>query len=274
LTAAWRDLLRSKLLLFAWVFCIWGVIGSAAFVLGTASNGRRVSLWDTAESLLWSPLVPKLELWFIWALTLFFVVAKLTRVVNRWAQLAVAGAVAALALSLWLNTTTGLTGSAKYYFFFLAGIYLRDVILRFSRTSSRLVQLSVVVLWAAVSVTLPLLGIRDVWGLYFVNCVLGVCAGIVLSRGLARLRVLGRIGQQTLAIYLAHTPIIIVLSFALSLTPVPQAMTPDLLATPLVASGAVLVALLLHHWCSRRRVLRHLYTPPLHLLDRPISATR
>jgi uncharacterized membrane protein YcfT len=274
LVARWRDLLRSKLLLFAWVFCVWEVIGSATFVLGSASNGRRVSLWDTAVSLLWSPLVPKLELWFIWALALFFVLAKLTRVVTPWAQLAIAAAVAAVALSLWVNTTTGLTGSAKYYFFFLAGVYLRAAIMRFSRISSRMVLVGVVVVWAALSVSLTLLEMRDVWGLYFVNCVLGVCGGIVLSRVLSRVRVIGRIGQRTLPIYLAHTPIIIVLSFALSLTPVPQLMSPDVLGTALVGCGAVSLALLLFRWCSRRRVLRYLYTPPLHLLDRRVTASK
>jgi uncharacterized membrane protein YcfT len=270
LHSSWRALLRSKLALFAWVFCIWGAIGSATFVLGSASNGRRVSIPDTAHALLWSPLYPKLELWFIWALTLFFVVAKLTRAVNRWVQLSLTAVLAAVALTLWFDVTTGPTGSAKYYFFFLSGIYLRDLVVALGQLSHRLVLVGVFAGWAAVSVTVSLLGLRELWGVYFVNCVVGVAGGIVLSRFLSRLSVLRRVGRQTLPIYLAHTPIIIVISFALSLTPLPRLVAPDLLATPLVGTAAVAAALLLYGWASRRPVLRYLYAPPLQLLGRKV----
>jgi uncharacterized membrane protein YcfT len=271
LHASWRALLRSKLALFAWVFCVWGVIGSATFVLGSASNGRRVSIPDTAHALLWSPLYPKLELWFIWALTLFFVVAKLTRSLNRWVQLSVTALLAAVALTLWFDITTGPTGSAKYYFFFLLGIYLRDLVIALGQLSHRLVLVAVFVAWAGVSTTVSLLGLRDLWGVYFVNCVIGVAGGIVVSRFLSRFSVLRRLGQQTLPIYLAHTPIIIVIAFALSLTPLPGLFAPDLLATPLVAVAALMIALYLYGWASRRPVLRYLYAPPLQLLNRTVT---
>ena len=274
LHASWGALFRAKLALFAWVFCVWEVIGSATFVLGSASNGRRVSIPDTAHALLWSPLYPKLELWFIWALTLFFIVAKLTRAVNRWVQLGLAAVLAAVALTLWFDVTTGPTGSAKYYFFFLAGIYLRELVMRLGQHGNRMVLVAVFVAWAGVSTAVSLLGLRDIWGVYFVNCVVGVAGGIVLSRFLSRFSVLGRIGQQTLPIYLAHTPIIIVITFALSLTPLPEMFGPDLLATPLVGVAALTTALLLYAWASKRPLLQYLYVPPLHLLDRTIAVRK
>ncbi|MET0694737.1 MAG: acyltransferase family protein [Propionibacteriaceae bacterium] len=267
LRASWRDLVRAKVVLFAWVFFIWETIGSIAFVLGTATNGHRVSLWDTGISLLISPLVPKLELWFIWALTLFFVLAKLTRAVPVWVQLGITALVSATALTLWLNTTTGATGSAKYYFFFLAGIYLRELILKFGSTPQVPVLVVAFVAWGAVSFSLSFLGLRGVFGLYFLNCVLGVIGGIAVSRVLTRLPVLHRIGTQTLPIYLAHTPIIIVISFLLSLTPLPDLGGPDILATPLLGVTAVTLALLLYGVCQHNGVLRYLYAPPLHLFD-------
>lgn len=269
LHATWRELVRAKVALFVWVFLVWETIGSAAFVLGTASDGRRVNLLDTGISLLISPLVPKLELWFIWALTLFFVFAKLTRSVPVWVQLAVTAALSAVALTLWINTTTGATGSAKYYFFFLAGIYLRSHILTFGASRSRTLLVATFLTWAVVSTGLSLLGWRDVFGLYFLNCLLGVAGGIAVSRALVRLGLLHRIGTQTLPIYLAHTPLIIVISFVLSRTGLPHLARPDLLATPVTAVVAVTLALVLYSWCSRSP-LRYLYEPPLHLLDRRV----
>lgn len=268
LTANWRDLWRAKLVLFLWVFIVWEVIGSVVFILGTAIDGQRVSIKDTVVALLISPVFPRLELWFIWALSIFFVLAKLTRSVNKWVQLGLAAIVSAVALTLWLSFTTGVTGSLKYYFFFLAGIYLRDLLINFGSLANRSILIGVLGLWVLISVGLSYFGIRQVAGLYFLNCLLGVLAGIVLSRALSRIDLIGWAGRNTLPIYLAHTPIIILASFALSLTALPVLMSQDLIVTPIVAVAAVAASLWLHRVCQRR-VLRYLYEPPMHLLSRP-----
>ena len=269
--ASWRSLLRSKLALFVWVFCVWEFIGSCAFVLGTAANGHRVSLWDTGIGLLVSPLLPRLELWFIWALTLFFVIAKLCRRINPWLQLGVAAAVSIVSLTVWINTTTGATGSAKYYFFFLAGIYLRTAIQKFGASRNTGLLVLVFVAWAAVSVTLSVLHLRGTFGLYFLNCLLGVLGGIALSRFLSSVSFLGWIGKRTLPIYLAHTPVIIVIAFALSRTSIAAGGGQDVLATPIVAGCAVALALAAYVW-SAGKPLAVLYDPPRQVLDRVVPA--
>ena len=265
MTAPWRQLLRSKLLLFIWVFAIWEIIGSAAFVLGTAANGRRVSLWDTAVSLLISPLFPRLELWFIWALTLFFVIAKLTRKLHYWLQLGVAGVISMVALTVWLNQTTGLTGSMKYYVFFLIGLHLRSAVLAFGGTRRRLLLFLGLAGWGLISASLVLLQWREIFGLYFLNCLAGVVGGIALSRLVATIPIIASVGRQTLPIYLAHTPLIIVTMYVLSVTPIPQLMPHAVVVTPLVALAAVGAALALHRVCMRG-LLKVLYEPPMWLL--------
>lgn len=262
LTAQWRDLLRVKTLLFGWVFLMWEVIGSAAITLGQIAQGQGVGLRSTVASLLISPIYPRFELWFIWALAVFFIVAKITRTVRPWFQLVIAGVGSAIALGLLLNSNNGWTGSAKYYFFFLVGLYLRKEVIRFSQLPSRLIAFGVPFLWILVSVALSVLGIRSIFPLYFLNCVLGVFAGICLSQLVMKSRILSYLGRNTLPIYLAHTPIIIAIVFLVSLLPTPHnliilAVAPALLAVCAIASSIGLFRLM------GSTTAAFLYEPPL-----------
>lgn len=261
----WRTLFRSKILLFAWVFLVWELIGTVVFMLGQVTTGKGVNVLGSIEALLISPVLPRFELWFIWALMLFFIVAKATRRIDPRIQLVAVGVMSLVALTIWPTVTTGWTGSAKYYFFFLAGIYLRNQLLRFGAVRSHTLLAGVIALWAVLSITFAVLDIRGVPGLYFVNCVAGVFGGIALSRVLGRVNLLSRIGKQTLPIYLAHTPIIIVLSFVLSLPvifPWVNAIAP--VVPLLVAPLAIYLALALYHLCRTRDVM-FLYEPPAKL---------
>ncbi len=261
LAVDWGTLLRSKLLLFAWVFAVWEIIGSFVFLLGQAATGTAINLLGSAEALLMSPVLPRFELWFIWALMLFFVIAKATRRLDVRLQLVLAASIAVVGLTLWATKTTGWTGSAKYYFFFLSGIYLRVPILRFGRNGNILLLSAVVLMWLIASVALVFFDAHDVVGLYFLDCVLGVLAGIVLSRALARVKLLGRIGQQTLPIYLAHTPIIIIFSAIVGRFLLVPADVVAPIVPPVIAWLAVYLSLQLYHF-SVRHSIRFLYEPP------------
>lgn len=265
LTVPWSVLWNSKLRLYVWVFVIWEVIGSVVFVLGTGMQGQGFSPRQSLLALLVSPVAPRFELWFIWALTLFFVFAKLTRRIPVRAQLAVAGLVSLLALSGWETANVGWSGSARYYFFFLAGLYLRPVILRLGTVATPL-AVGTVVVWAVLSAGVAVFDLRVVPGVYFVNCLVGVAAGVGISRALAGLPRLAFIGRTTLPIYLAHTPIIIMISFLLS-TPLmfPAIATVAGIVPPVLAAVAVLLALALHR-AARPTPLRYLYEPVPSLL--------
>lgn len=262
LTASWRDLLGSKVLLFVWVLMVWSLIGMIVQLAGLSIAGNAVNVLAGARGVVLALFNPPFELWFIWALGLFFVLARATRLVPPVLQLVAAGALSAFGLTVWLQLTTGLTGSAKFYFFFLCGLYLRSWILAFASARAA-VLLSVVVVWAAVSTALFVFDLRGFPGAYFLNGVLGVLAGVAVSRALSRIRLLERLGRQTLPIYLAHTPIIIAIASALVLLPVVVAALQAVswLVPPLVAGLAIAGALALHAAC-RRGVLRFLYEPP------------
>ncbi len=96
--------------------------------------------------------------------------------------------------------------------------------------------------------------------MYFVNCVVGVIGGLALSRFLSGLTVLGRLGRQTLPIYLAHTP------SHRRLDPDHHPALHDVLV-PVAgwslrsAAGRVWPARLLHRAICKQRRLRYLYEP-------------
>lgn len=257
--ASWGSLWRSKLSLFVWVFLVWGVIGSLVFMVGVRMKGEG-SLRGAALSFAVSPVMPKLELWFIWALALFFVAAKLTARVDPRVQVGVAAVASVLALSGWETASPGWSGSIKYYVFFLAGLHGRRLVLRLGELG-RGTALAAVVVWAAVSVLLWWQDLRGVPGLYFLNCVLGVLAGVAVSRSLQRVAWLGAIGSRTLPIYLAHTPLIIALALLLHLSGVVRLEATDWVAPVVVAAVAVRAALALEAFAPRHR-LGWLFAPP------------
>lgn len=258
----WRDLWTVKVRLYVYVFLLWEVVGSIVFQIGQIMTGVGFGLRHAVVDLVVSPVLPRFELWFIWALSIFFVVAKLSRRVNPRLQLVVAGAVSIVALSGLDTPNVGWSGALKYYFFFLAGIYLRSWIIRIGAIDNRLLIGATMLLWLAVTATVALLGLRDVFGVYFLNCVVGVIGGIALSRTLCLLRWFGNIGRITLPIYLAHTPIIILISSVLSLPLLFGAAAVIAPVLPLIlAATAVLLALELNQFASRSW-LRFAYEPP------------
>lgn len=262
LTAPWRQLLRSKVLLFLWVLWVWSAIGVPVQVAAIAAIGQPVGISTAVKTVILAPISPPFELWFIWALAVFFVLAKLTARAPAVVQLIVAGLVSAVALTVWLNVTNGMTGSLKFYFFFIAGLYLKRVITDIANTSWT-ARLAMVLGWASVSAGVYLLDVRELPGVYFVNCLIGVVGGVALSTFLVRLGVLGRLGRQTLPIYLAHTPIAILLTLAILFVPglLTGANVIAPIVVPLVAVAAIALALLLRRM-SRTPPLRNLYEPP------------
>ncbi|GEK21311.1 acyltransferase family protein [Cellulomonas xylanilytica] len=257
--ARWSDLWDVKLRLYVWTYFLWTVVGVATFFIGVRMKGEG-SLEGVLRVVGASPYAPQLELWFIWALALFFVVAKLTARVPVAAQLAVAGVASVIALSGWETSVPGWSGSVKYYFFFLAGMYARSAVLAFSERVGWGLGTALIVTWAGFSVLLWAMDWRALPGLYFVNCVLGVGAGIALSMAVQNAP-LRWIGSRTLPIYLMHTPLIILLAVALHYSGAVDLPGMSVLMPPLLAATAVSVALLVH---SRRSSLHceALFAPP------------
>lgn len=261
--ASWRDLWGAKISLFVWVFAVWSVIATFSFMLGLNVQGAEGNYLGQLKNLLWAPFLPRFELWFIWALALFFVVAKVIHRLPVLVQLGATGVLSIVALSEVFVGNAGWVGSAKYFFFFLCGILLRDRIIRWSNTARPTVLASIFVLWVAVALGGTALGFKAFFGYYFVCCVIGVFAGVAVSRVLARIPGPRYLGTRTLPVYLTHTTIILIVVWLLAWTlPLPELAVLGAVLPPLLAALAIAVSLGLSRLFARNRVLRYVYEQP------------
>lgn len=262
-SASWRALWGTKLSLFVWVYILWSTIASVVFLAGLDLKGQGGGVLGQVRGFLEMLWAPRFELWFIWALALFFAAIRLLRRVPVAVQLIVAGIVSAVGLSGWLEVNVGGTGALKYFFFFLCGLHLRDAIFTWAERSRGVRGAAVVALAAAAAVPGVVLGWDTaVPGFYFLACCLGGLAGVVVARWLAPLSLLRRIGRHTLPVYLTHTSVIILLCWLISHVAAQIPPPVSVLAPPLLAATAIAASLALMRAVRDRPVVRLLYEQP------------
>ena len=263
---SWKELAANKLLFLYWVFLLWSVIGSFIHLFGLSFQQETTTPASFIGALFLSPIRPRFELWFVWALALFFIVAKLTRTWPLAVQFVMAAAVAAVWQSGVISVNIGWDGAAKHYLFFLLGVVCKEAILNIANRTPVYVRIGIVATWAVPALLITTTAAGDVPGVRFLVSMLGVVAGISLATFLAKVGFLRDLGQRTLPVYLAHTPIIVLIAFAASFG-IFEVLPVYLRAViPLiVAAIAVLLALQLHSW-AQRGGLTWLYGPPHRLL--------
>ncbi|MGW2093078.1 acyltransferase family protein [Promicromonospora sukumoe] len=266
----WSRLARGKLLYFAWVFVLWEPI-SLVVRLVTGYYQVAGADWGTlADELTWSLLVPRSELWFLWTLAAFFVLARALRRVPWWVQLLAAAVVSGWALAGWEPESIAWRGTAQFAVFFLAGLHLRPWLERFAERVTWLWAVGAVALWLGIQVTVRHLGLSDVPGLYLLANVAGVPAGVAVSVLASRVPgALGLrwLGARTLPVFVTHTSVVLYLLFLLYSNgvwvPAPQSQVlPVLLWAAAIAVGLGLGAL------APRIGLRWLFAPPWWLAGR------
>lgn len=261
-TASWRSLWSSKLSLFIWVYAVWSVIATFSFMLGLDLQEQQGNYFAQFRDLLLAPVLPRFELWFIWALALFFVLAKLIRKAPPALQLSLSGLVSVIALSGFLNGNAGWMGIAKYFFFFIAGLLLRRHVLRWG-TASWWASSASVAFWAGLLVLGRVLNWSSLPGYYFVSCIAGVAAGVAVSRVLALIPGTRYLGSRTLPIYLTHTSVILVLAWILwHVEPSVQGSGWVPLLPVIVSALAIATSLLISRAVRMQSPLRYLYEQP------------
>lgn len=214
-THAWEDLWTYKLSLLYWMFLVWSGLGALFAVLSLGINGGHFETMKTAGALALSLIRPRFEVWFIWALALFFMTAKLSKRATFLPQAFVAGALS-IAISSGLTASNiGWDGAAQYYIFFLAGLHLREQIIGLANRLTPLNCIALLLAWSAVALWLAAGSpARAVPGVLFAGTVLGMIAGLSLSKLLIPVTALLQLGAKTLPVYVLHTPIVILASLA------------------------------------------------------------
>lgn len=269
LKAGWDEVLSRKVFFFAWIYLLWQPIGSVMAFVASSFHGEPLSPWRALLSIAASPLRPRYELWFIWALALFFILARASLRVPLSRQLALSGAVSAV----WLSSAVpaindGWDGLARYYVFFLIGCYGRELMIGFAARASVGLSLALIASWLGCAILASRTGVDGVPGVGLIVRLAGLYAGIGLATLLSRVSLLRDLGSRTLPIYLAHTPVIIVLTWLVSTQQHAAFMHVLAPALPALLTVISIAAGLMLHKAAMRTSARVLYGPPDALTER------
>lgn len=274
MAGSWRSLLHKRVAFFGYLYLLWVTLQ----FLATSLLPPDVAVPDVTQDageFARALLVPATAMWFLYALVLYSVLAKLARPVPPWVQLVVSGALSAVlgAELLGLPGETW-TVTGRYLFFFLLGCHARAVVERLAALTGlrRLAVGAPAVLVAAVTAVAVSSGLRPVPGLALALNVSVVVCGVLLFAWIGPwpvtwpLRVLGR---NTLPIYLSNVPLVAWSALVLRHVPVPLALRYPL---PVLLAAVVTVVALAARRALRALGLRWLYELPRSPAHRPATA--
>ncbi|WP_247674739.1 acyltransferase [Micromonospora sp. C51] len=208
----WRPVARPRAARFLYLYGVWLMIHTAVLALAPDFPTDRAS--DLGGLLAQLTVTPS-NLWYLYALALYFVVAKALRRFHPAVLLVAAGTLSAVAAAGLVDTPGNRGGVYQNLVFFLAGLYLRGYVLRFAEavTGRRLLLAGAAyaVALAAVAAT----GTARLPGVAPLVSVLAVLFGVAVAVRLARRPAMGEplaaLGRQTLPIYVLHMPVLALL---------------------------------------------------------------
>lgn len=256
---AWREYFDRRVIHYAYFYALWATIEFApAFATGIARDSAAAM--PLALDYLGLFIAPHGPLWFIYALPMFFVLAKLLRKVPAWIVLPVAAAISMAELQ-----TGWVIGDrmVSRYFYFHAGYVLAPAVFAagaWARANPR-IALGALAVWISAHLAVMQAVSADHPVLSFVLGVAGCAAvlaiGALVSRA-ALMNWLALFGHRSLVIFLAFPLLLVVMRKALQLTGWP--LTGDLKVL-IVVTGSILGALLIHR-LTRSTPLRFLFERP------------
>ena len=267
---SWPTLWRTRLSLLVWALLLWTLIRFGYFsVFANPAGFDETNPID----LLLAPVRPSNGLWFLYALALFFVAAKLMS--NRIDWRVQIGGAAVLSVLFFARADTGniaWNGIGRYFVFFLLGCYLRGWILSFIDRPSRFGALGlglgfgVAFLVLAGAILTVDAGMPFITGTLVLVSLLALGAGLLVARFLVGYRAmiwLSFVGRNTLPIYVVHVLFVSALTSLLLLAR-GQTWLDRLgpVLPVLVAGGAVAASLLLWRLVRDLPVLRYGFTVP------------
>lgn len=262
----WRELWRTRLSPLVWALLVWTVLRFCYFLVVPNPTGMDET---NVVDLVLAPVRPSNGLWFLFALALFFVIAKLLRGrVDGRIQLAAA---AVVSIAFFAGADTGniaWNGMGRYVLFFWIGYLFRDAVTRFVERRGLAAGLGFGILFVAFAAAVLLVRSRVplITGSLVLASLLAIAAGLVISRFFVRyrgMRWLPWIGRNTLPVYVTHIFFVnILIGGVLLVRDQPWvARVGPLLPLAVAALSATLAIGL---WLATRDVplLRLAYTPP------------
>ena len=265
LAKPWRELITHRLFPLAAVFVIWSVIHLAFAAVTQFSSVPTTADW---VSLLYRP---NTVLWFIWALAIYFALARLIPPAAPGLALALAGLVSLLAATdIVAFDLDAYAKTLIYAPFFLAGAYHRDRIIAFVLGRPAILLAASAVAFVGLYLVGDRLDAGALRGILFVlRAIAGVTLALTGAIFLVRVPLVSALvcylGRNTLSIYVAHTLVIWLAAVLLAALVTPSTLWL-LAGVPLMTAVGIAGSLALRKGVDAIRA-GALYTPrPPHIL--------
>ncbi|MGI5212229.1 acyltransferase family protein [Plantactinospora sp. CA-290183] len=205
----WRVAGRTRIAGFLYLYAIWLLIHTA---LLAAAPGFPTDRARSGTDLLAQLTITPSNLWYLYALALYFTLAKAVRRIPRPAVLAAAAALSVVTAAGLLDTPGNRGGLYQNLVFFLAGLYLRPYVLRWAATAT---DRRLALTFLGYAGVLALMGVAGaerwpgVWLLVSVVAVgFGVTAAVRAGRWPGFADPLAALGRRTLPVYVIHMPVL------------------------------------------------------------------
>ncbi|MET8088443.1 acyltransferase family protein [Micromonospora sp. NPDC005237] len=254
----WRTVARGRIAGFLYLYAVWLLIHTAVLALVPDFPTDRAT---SALGLLAQLTVTPSNLWYLYALALYFTLAKATRRLPRLLVGVPAAVLSAVAAAGLLATPGNRAGLYQNLVFFLAGLYLRPWIERWAATATRRRLVLTSGAYAVALVAMAAAGAQRWFGVWPVVSVVAVSFGVTAAARLARRPALSdrlaALGRITLPIYVVHMPLLALLHRLLSapvsgLDPVAQSLV--VLGYPILLTALVIgLSLAVHRGVLRVR---------------------
>jgi len=215
-TRPWLVVARSRIAKFYYLYVIWFAIHTTvlAFVPDFETLSARNAL-DVLEQLTITPT----NLWYLMALAVYFIVAKLTRGMPTAVVLGAALLLSAIAATGVLAAPGNRGQLYQNLFFFLAGLRLKSWVEQWAAGATLRILLIGAAGYVFLMAVVQLLHAERGFGVWPALSVLAVMVGVAAAVHIERLHRLGallaRLGRMTLPIYVMHMPMLALVHLAL-----------------------------------------------------------
>jgi uncharacterized membrane protein YcfT len=217
LTRPWSVVARTRIARFFYLYLVWSlihVIAMWAFPDFPTLVPRSVA--EFVEYLTISPP----NTWYLYALAIYFLVAKALVRLPPWLLIA-AATVLAVSVSAGYVEVVSNRGSLLYNFvFFLIGLHLAPQVLRLVRRATLSTALLLIAGYLVAFGAMRLTQTETLLGVWPLVSAVGVVMGLAAAPLLARTPVIGAgltaLGRRTLPIYLIHMPLLALADLALT----------------------------------------------------------
>ncbi|WIB26924.1 acyltransferase family protein [Curtobacterium sp. MCSS17_015] len=247
--AAPAGAITSRVVALSWLYALWQPVVVVQRTALAWAEGRTVDVAGEVARFLAAPVRPNGELWYLWALALHLVLVALTRRLPAWSVLVPSATLFVVINGIgeqlvgdvtWHMLGPGLQGLPQFAFFTILGSRLR-VLLPVQRPR----VLGLLTTGASV-LLLFLLVVRP--GPWFrpAETVLGVITALglaSLASQCSALRLLARIGRDSVAPYLMHMSVLTLLTVLVTGSSSPGAEAGWAGARPLFLVGASAIAI-------------------------------